>query len=689
MTLPATTRRAGPFSGNGATTAFPFTFKVFAKTDIAVVKTDTLGVETTLVLDADYSVALNADQTVSPGGTITYPISGTALAFGELLTAVGALPYDQPTDLPTGGAWRADTVENALDRCVMLLQQVLERVDRTVKFPPSDGTPANDALPTATARASKFLAFDADGNAIASVGSSGVPATAFMATVLDDTTAADARTTLGAAGSAALAASTGATLMGWIRTATGAVATTLAKWLDRSTPLAFDFMTDAQVDDVRAGTALVDVAVPLGLVLSTGLRGYELKAGVHKFSTGLTADYSAVGYALPGNLSSRYYIKGESIANTILNYAGAGYAITAQAAATGVGQGIHSLDALETFTLQDHAKAKTNSGILLANKAYTHIKEVSLEYFDVALEMKSCFTSKVSDVFIKNSNVGIRLSSSGVTLGPVNAISFQRVTLGGNSLLGVEGIEVGTCNSFRDCTVEQCGTQGNAATGGMFLNVGGAGYAGPLTLDNVYFESNAGGADLSIDNTTASHLTVVLRGCLFNRASNTAYTTNNIKISNSGGGSTTLLLGGNLFLSIGSYVADAGRPALNYDNKTEVVDLGGNYFNNSVDIQLPFHSGTNLSGTVDSTGAIGGAPAFLSAAKTGAGVYRITSTIALGKNSTFYEVFAFSTDAGGARIAQRVTKVSATVFDVVTSDGALTPADGAFAFMIVRKGGGG
>ena len=39
MTAPATTRRAGPFNGNGATTSFPFTFKVFATSDIQVIKT--------------------------------------------------------------------------------------------------------------------------------------------------------------------------------------------------------------------------------------------------------------------------------------------------------------------------------------------------------------------------------------------------------------------------------------------------------------------------------------------------------------------------------------------------------------------------------------------------------------------------------------------------------------------------
>jgi len=159
MTLPATTRRAGPFTGNGVTTAFPFTFKVFAESDIAVVLTDEDGVETALTLDADYSVALNADQETSPGGTITYPLAGDELTADELLTAIGDLDYEQPTDLPSGGNFRAGTIEDALDRNVMLIQQQREIVSRALKFPLSDGTPA-DELPAAAGRMDRLLGFD-------------------------------------------------------------------------------------------------------------------------------------------------------------------------------------------------------------------------------------------------------------------------------------------------------------------------------------------------------------------------------------------------------------------------------------------------------------------------------------------------------------------------------------------------
>lgn len=125
MTLASTPRRAGPFLGNGVTTSFPFTFKVFAREHVRV--TRTVGVtEQVLVLDADYSVTLNPNQDASPGGAITYPLSGLPLPDGQTLDFTGAVPYDQPTDLPNGGNYRAEVVENAMDYLAMQIQQIAE-----------------------------------------------------------------------------------------------------------------------------------------------------------------------------------------------------------------------------------------------------------------------------------------------------------------------------------------------------------------------------------------------------------------------------------------------------------------------------------------------------------------------------------------------------------------------------------
>ena len=145
MTVPATERKAGPFDGNGSTTDFPFEFKVFTTADIEVVFADADGVETVLDLDSDYSVSLNADQDATPGGTVTYPISGDELASGEKLSIAGALAYEQETDIPTGGNFNPTVLENALDKLSMQTQQLAEAVSRAAKVPITSAADA-DAL---------------------------------------------------------------------------------------------------------------------------------------------------------------------------------------------------------------------------------------------------------------------------------------------------------------------------------------------------------------------------------------------------------------------------------------------------------------------------------------------------------------------------------------------------------------
>jgi hypothetical protein len=134
MTIPSTARKAGPLLGTGAQTAWPFTFKVFAEADILVSVADAAGVITVQTLGADYSVALNSNQETSPGGTVTYPISGAALPVGSKLAIVGDLDYDQPLDLPSGGNFSPFSLENQLDRATMQIQQLKELSDRSAKM---------------------------------------------------------------------------------------------------------------------------------------------------------------------------------------------------------------------------------------------------------------------------------------------------------------------------------------------------------------------------------------------------------------------------------------------------------------------------------------------------------------------------------------------------------------------------
>lgn len=149
MTVAVAVAKAGPYPGNDSASSFAFGFKVFADTDIRVVETlISTGAETDLTLNTHYTVALNLDQDNDPGGSITYKVGGvaTALPSTKKLTIVSAFKFEQPTDIPNGGRFLAQIVENALDRVTALAKQLKVDVDRAVKVDVSSGTDPDDLL---------------------------------------------------------------------------------------------------------------------------------------------------------------------------------------------------------------------------------------------------------------------------------------------------------------------------------------------------------------------------------------------------------------------------------------------------------------------------------------------------------------------------------------------------------------
>ena len=164
MTISSSTRKAGPFTGNSTATTFPFTFKVFQASDLLVVRLNTSTfVESTLVLNTDYTVALNQNQNTNPGGSI---VLGAVLATGFTLTATSDIQNLQSTDLTNQGGFYPTVINDALDRATIQIQQIQEKVDRSLKYPISD--PATGAvLPPVSTRATTVLAFDESGQPVA------------------------------------------------------------------------------------------------------------------------------------------------------------------------------------------------------------------------------------------------------------------------------------------------------------------------------------------------------------------------------------------------------------------------------------------------------------------------------------------------------------------------------------------
>ncbi|MDZ3934469.1 phage tail protein, partial [Escherichia marmotae] len=164
------------YTGNGVTTTFPYTFRIFQKSDLAV-----------QVLDTDYIVTGAGGYN---GGNI---ILSKELVSGYQISISRELPVTQETDLRNQGKFFAEVHEDAFDKLTMLIQQVRSWFSLALRKPsfvanfrdastPQDAATKNyvdtqlssnlgctlrvqeqiPQLPDAASRANKMPAFDND-----------------------------------------------------------------------------------------------------------------------------------------------------------------------------------------------------------------------------------------------------------------------------------------------------------------------------------------------------------------------------------------------------------------------------------------------------------------------------------------------------------------------------------------------
>lgn len=104
-------------------TVFPFTWRADNSGVVTVWVND--------VQDGGFAVFLNADQAAAPGGTVTRAAPAVG---GETITIERVSPQTQNTALTRYGPFAADTVTAALDKVVMLIQELSAKVSRSFSF---------------------------------------------------------------------------------------------------------------------------------------------------------------------------------------------------------------------------------------------------------------------------------------------------------------------------------------------------------------------------------------------------------------------------------------------------------------------------------------------------------------------------------------------------------------------------
>lgn len=179
------------FVGTGLLAAYSTSFPVKATSEVRVFTQDASGEDVELSLGVNYSAAL------STTGLCTVTLTAGNLTNGYKLSLQRGIPLTQTYNAATSGL-NAASLNTALDQIVMRLQRVESETKRSIKIPylEAGGDTVTKLDAPAATRANQAVVFDASGNAMVG-GTVGVSASAFAQTLLDDTTATEARTTLG------------------------------------------------------------------------------------------------------------------------------------------------------------------------------------------------------------------------------------------------------------------------------------------------------------------------------------------------------------------------------------------------------------------------------------------------------------------------------------------------------------
>lgn len=129
MTI-ASTINENNYIGSDSTDTFTYAYKIFAETDLLVTQADASDIETTLVLNTDYTVT-GVGETA--GGTIV--LTAGNLTTGFALSIKRVRPITQLTDLRNLGDSFPETLEDTFDSIIMIAQFLDNNIGRSISIP--------------------------------------------------------------------------------------------------------------------------------------------------------------------------------------------------------------------------------------------------------------------------------------------------------------------------------------------------------------------------------------------------------------------------------------------------------------------------------------------------------------------------------------------------------------------------
>jgi hypothetical protein len=168
-------------------TSFTIPFEFFDDSDVNIYVDGVLKTE-----GVDYTLAGGDGST----GTATIIVTG---AFGgSTVIIVRRIALERVTDFTAGADINRAALNQQLDSLVAIAADLDDRIDRSIHIPDSDPADITFELPVKSERASKYLAFGADGGvAVTSGTSSDIIVSTFAETFLDDASGTAVLNTLG------------------------------------------------------------------------------------------------------------------------------------------------------------------------------------------------------------------------------------------------------------------------------------------------------------------------------------------------------------------------------------------------------------------------------------------------------------------------------------------------------------
>lgn len=272
------------YTGAGSTGPFTIPFYFISNEDIRAIRVLIAdGSETELALTTGFTLTGAGDE---DGGELTL--------VDTISSSYKLVIFRDPENLqearfPRNDPFPAATNERVVDLRTMVAQRHAELIARSVRLPDGDTTGIDPSIPPATAadRANKVIGFDSAGTALELKGA--VDNTLLAAQLADTSTP-----------------SNGSSLIGWLRAATGAVATTLKNLLGWGPINVFEFMTTAQIADVQSGALAEDVTVAIQAAITAAESGRSVffPDGNYKASSNISVA-NKLGLRIYGERNSR------------------------------------------------------------------------------------------------------------------------------------------------------------------------------------------------------------------------------------------------------------------------------------------------------------------------------------------------------------------------------------------------